>query len=104
MEIEGWKSEWGELTEGTFRRRLEAEGYSVTRYEYGPGTCFPEHVHYVDKKDAVISGQFLIRAHGREFLLGPGDALPVPAGTVHSAEVIGSQTVISLDGVLPKQR
>jgi mannose-6-phosphate isomerase-like protein (cupin superfamily) len=45
----------------------------------------------------VLRGRFLIRALGREFLLGPGDALPVPAGTIHSAEVIGGETVISLD-------
>jgi quercetin dioxygenase-like cupin family protein len=79
------------------RKKLESEGYSVVRYEYPPGTYFPDHTHSFDKKDAVVRGRFLIRALGTEFTLGPGDAVAVPAGTVHSAEVIGRETVISLD-------
>jgi quercetin dioxygenase-like cupin family protein len=97
IEIEHWDEAWGELNEKNLRRRLESEGYSVSRYDYPPGTYFPDHTHSFDKKDAVLKGRFLIRAEGREFLLGPGDTLPVPAGTVHSAEVIGNETVVSLD-------
>jgi quercetin dioxygenase-like cupin family protein len=96
--IEPWEDRFGDLNEGNARRRLEAEGFSVIRYDYPPGTVFGDHKHPVDKKDAVVSGCLLIRAEGREFFLHPGDALPVPAGTVHSAEVIGNETVISLDG------
>ena len=36
-------------------------------------------------------------ALGKEFILGPGDMLLVPAGTIHTAEVIGNEPVISLD-------
>jgi quercetin dioxygenase-like cupin family protein len=97
MRIEHWDESWGGLSEENMKRRLEAEGYRVIRYDYPPGTRFPDHTHPFDKKDAVLSGQFLIRALGQEFLLGPGDMLEVPAGTLHSAEVIGDQVVISLD-------
>lgn len=97
MEIEHWNTSLGELNEKSMRKRLEEEGYSVSRYDYPPGTYFPDHTHSFDKKDAVLRGQFLIRACGREFLLGPGDVIPVPAGTVHSAEVIGNEAVVSLD-------
>lgn len=97
MEIERWEAAWGELNERNLRRRLEAAGYAVSRYDYPPGTRFPDHTHGYDKKDAVLRGRFLIRAQGREFLLGPGDAIAVPAGTLHSAEVIGNETVVSLD-------
>jgi quercetin dioxygenase-like cupin family protein len=97
MEIEHWKPEWGTLSEAAMRGRLEAEGYSVIRYDYPPGTRFSEHTHTFDKKDAVLSGLFLICAEGREFVLGPGDAVAVPGETIHSAEVIGSDAVISLD-------
>ena len=48
----------GELSEKALRRKLEAHGYSVTRYVYPPGTHFAEHTHGVDKIDAVLSGQF----------------------------------------------
>lgn len=98
MEIERWNNSRGELNEQNFRRQLESQGYSVLRYDYPPGTVFPDHTHSFDKKDAVLRGRFLIRANGRDFILGAGDALPVPARTVHSAEVLGNETVISLDG------
>lgn len=97
MEIEHWDAEWGEMNEANMRQRLRAEGYAVSRYDYPPGTYFPDHMHSFDKRDAVVRGRFLIRALGREFMLGPGDVIAVPAGTVHSAEVIGDETVVSLD-------
>ena len=98
MEIEHWDQNWGEINETNMRRRLESQGFSVSRYDYQPGTFFPDHTHAFDKKDAVITGRLIIRAVGREFSLGPGDALELPAWTVHSAEVASDETVISLDG------
>lgn len=97
MEVEHWDESLGEMNEHTLRRRLESGGYSVSRYAYRPGTHFPDHKHAFDKKDAVVRGRFMIRAEGREFMLGPGDMLEVPAGTIHSAEVVGDETVVSLD-------
>jgi len=97
MEIEHWDETWGPLSESRMRERLEAEGFVVSKYVYPTGTLFDAHTHSVDKKDAVLKGRLQIRAEGRDFLLGPGDAIPVPAGTVHSAEVIGDEAVVSLD-------
>ena len=54
-------------------------------------------VQDIDKKDTVISGQFRMTAAGKEFILGPGDMLLVPANTVHTAEVVGKTPVVSLD-------
>ena len=71
----------------------------VSRYSYAPGTCFPDHVHDVDKIDAVVAGTFRVVLEGKEVLLGPGDAVVVPRGAVHSAEVVGDQSVVSLDAV-----
>jgi len=99
MEIERWNEDWGELSESGMKSRLEAEGFAVSTYIYRPGTFFDDHKHSVDKKDAVLRGRLLIRALGRDFLLGPGDALRVPAGTIHSAEVVGDEAVVSLDAV-----
>jgi quercetin dioxygenase-like cupin family protein len=97
LEVEHWDESLGEMNERALRRRLESAGYSVSRYDYPPGTYFPDHKHAFDKKDAVVRGRFIIRAQGREFMLGPGDTLEVPAGTIHSAEVVGDETVVSLD-------
>ena len=100
MEVEKWDAErWGKLTEENMRKKLERDGYSVTRYAYPSRTIFPDHSHSVDKKDAVLQGKFKIEVEGKVFLLEPGDMLAVPAGTIHNAKVLGTETVISLDAV-----
>jgi quercetin dioxygenase-like cupin family protein len=89
----------GALTEAALRRRLEAEGYSVSRYVYSPGTHFPEHTHGVDKIDAVVSGRFELIVNGERAVLGAGDWIAVPRGVPHTATVVGSEAVVSLDAV-----
>jgi quercetin dioxygenase-like cupin family protein len=81
------------------RGKLERLGYSVTRYVYPPETFFPDHSHGVDKMDAVVSGRFRLIMEGLDVILEAGDMLTVPAGVIHSAEVIGDEPVVSLDGV-----
>ncbi|MBI4852203.1 MAG: cupin domain-containing protein [Acidobacteria bacterium] len=97
INIEHWDSFFGILNEDNMRKKLELEGYSVNIYYYPKGTYFPNHTHSYDKKDGVLKGRFLIKACGKECLLEAGDILTIPANTVHSAEVIGNDTVISLD-------
>lgn len=100
MQVERWDEEReGRLTEMAFRAKLERQGYSVSRYVYPPGTSFPDHTHDVDKIDAVLSGEFLITTADGAVVLRPGDFIHVPHGSVHSAEVVGSETVVSLDAV-----
>lgn len=98
MNVHRWDCDQdGTLTEAGLRRKLQKLGYSVNRYVYPPGTCFPEHTHEVEKVDAVVSGQFRITVGSDSVVLGPGDAVVVPARTAHSAEVVGEATVVSLD-------
>lgn len=98
MTIERWDEERdGPLGEAAMRRKLEARGYSVTRYTYPPGTYFPDHTHGIDKIDGVLSGTFRMTLEGEEVVLGAGDCLAVPRGAVHSAEVLGDEPVVSLD-------
>ncbi len=98
--IEPWdESKWGPLNEDNMRRKLMAAGYSVARYVYPKGTVFSDHIHSVDKKDAVVEGEFLITMGGEEFLLRAGDAIEVPRDAVHSAQVVGDESVVSMDAV-----
>jgi len=100
MEVEHWDTLGdGALTEAAMRRKLEAQGYTVTRYVYSPGTFFPEHSHAVDKIDAVLAGRFRLTMAGRSVILEAGDTLAVPRGVQHSAEVVGHDSVVSLDAV-----
>ena len=96
--VEHWNEETdGKITEQAMQHKLESRGYTVTRYVYPPGTYFPDHTHDVDKIDGVLSGQFMMRMEGETVILEAGDTLEVPHGTIHSAEVIGHEPVISLD-------
>jgi len=98
MKVETWDPPRdGPLTEAAMRRKLEQRGYRVVRYVYPPGTVFDDHTHTIDKMDGVLSGRFRMRMHGTEVILQAGDCLSVPRGTVHSAEVIGDEPVVSLD-------
>jgi quercetin dioxygenase-like cupin family protein len=100
VEVEHWQQEQdGTLTESALRRKLEARGYVVTTYRYPAGTCFAEHSHTVDKIDAVLSGRFRLVMAGAAVILNAGDCVQVPKGVRHSAEVIGEETVVSLDAV-----
>jgi quercetin dioxygenase-like cupin family protein len=89
----------GDFSEVALRRKLEAQGYSVARYNYSPGTVFPDHKHGVDKIDAVVSGTFRLIIGGHVAMLGPGEWVDVPRGVTHNATVIGDEPVVSLDAV-----
>lgn len=98
MQVEHWDPEQdGELTESALRNKLQARGFSVSRYVYPPGTYFPDHDHTVDKIDGVLSGRFRMTMGEQSVVLEAGDCLYVPKGAVHSAEVVGDEAVVSLD-------
>jgi quercetin dioxygenase-like cupin family protein len=92
------------VSEAAMRQRLIAAGYSVSRYQYPPGTCFSAHTHVVRKRDAVLRGQLEISWPGGSVVLGPGDMIEIPAGAMHSAKVVGSEMVLSLDASQSAER
>ncbi|MDH5656048.1 MAG: cupin domain-containing protein [Spirochaetia bacterium] len=99
--IDKWDTEtFGELTEENMRAVMKGRSCYINRYVYSPGTYFPPHTHSVDKIDGVLSGEFKMTMNGKEVILKAGDMLFVPAGEVHSAEVMGNRPVVSLDGII----
>lgn len=104
MAIIHWDPASGPATEETMRRHLEQQGYRCTTYVYPPGTGFPEHVHEVDKIDAVLEGRFRISMDGHDYILGPGDCIHVPRNRPHSAAVIGPDPVVSIDAIRQRDR
>ena len=98
VRLERWEPSDGPLTEKRMMGAMERDGYEVASYAYRAGTEFPVHEHAQDKCDAVLEGIFRVIVGDETYDLGPGDRLYLPAGTRHSAQVIGSETVLSLDG------
>lgn len=100
IKVEHWDdARDGASSETSLRHKLESRGYRVSRYFYPPATRFPPHSHDKDKLDAVLSGRFLISIDGVEVALQAGDCLFIPGRVRHSAEVLGDDVVVSLDGV-----
>lgn len=100
MSLHRWNPDVdGPLSEAALRRRLELDGWRVSRYVYPPGTHFPDHTHAGDKVDAVLAGAFQMSIGGQTVVLRAGDWIDVPEGMVHSATVLGNEPVVSLDAV-----
>ena len=100
LEIMHWNSkEDGALSASSMQKKLEKMGYSVNQYIYPPGTYFPEHNHQMDKIDGVLSGKFKMTMHNQSLVLEAGDMLVVPKGIMHSAAVVGNESVVSLDAI-----
>lgn len=100
MQIEHWHpSDDGPLSEAALRRKIERRGYRVKRYVYSAGVFFPAHEHAEDKIDAVVSGRFRVTMQSQEAILEAGDLVLIPKHVEHTAEVVGDEPVVSLDGI-----
>jgi len=98
VRLERWGAADGPLSEKHMLGLMESEGYEVAVFAYREGTVFPPHEHARDKCDGVVEGVLRVTVAETIYDLKPGDRLYLPAGTVHSAEVVGRKTVVSLDG------
>lgn len=100
MKVQKWNPDTeGPLSEPALIHKLEKLGYYCTCYTYPPGTVFQEHNHEIDKIDAVLSGKFKLSMAGKSVTLEAGDYLLVPKNMIHRAEVIGDESVVSIDAV-----
>ncbi len=81
------------------RHILSSEGYQIFQWGDSPGSGFPVHKHENDQSHWIISGSIEMTVErAGTFILEPGDRDFMPAGTYHSAIVIGDEHVIYLVG------
>ncbi len=84
---------------GTYRTELQRHDLSVpgreviqVRVELDPGTSAPGHRHPGEEIIYVLEGTWEYRIEGKPSVtLGAGDVLFIPAGTVHSAKIVGNE-------------
>jgi quercetin dioxygenase-like cupin family protein len=69
----------------TLRRRLADEGFESFEWHDPPGADYAPHAHDHDESLWIIDGTIVFGVEGRDYALGPGDRLMLPAGTVHTA-------------------
>jgi quercetin dioxygenase-like cupin family protein len=75
------------------RHDLGVPGREVVqvRVELAPGAAFPPHGHPGEEIAYVVEGELEYRLEGRPpVTLEAGEALFIPAGTVHAARNVGS--------------
>jgi quercetin dioxygenase-like cupin family protein len=81
------------------RRRLESEGYRVYEWSDAVGSIYEAHEHANDQIHWVIAGSIELDVEGfGKVVLNAGDRDEMPAGTRHSAAVVGSGPVRYLIG------
>jgi quercetin dioxygenase-like cupin family protein len=98
MRVERWDPRReGPLSEGSLRRKLEADGFSVSRRVLPPGSTI---ILAGDREQisAVAAGLLRITLDGESAILGAGDSVHLSPGAAHQAEVLGSAPVVSLGG------
>ena len=73
------------------RRDLSVPGREVVqvRVDLDPGSGFPSHTHPGEEIIYVIEGTWEYEIGGKAVTANAGDALFVPAGTIHSARNVG---------------
>ena len=75
----------GDPGESALRRRLEEEGFEVHEWRDPADRVYGEHHHDCDEALWVVRGSMVFRVDGRDYPLGPGDRLQLPANLVHRA-------------------
>jgi mannose-6-phosphate isomerase-like protein (cupin superfamily) len=71
--------------EGALRQSLESEGFEVHSWRDPADRVYGDHHHECDESLWMVRGSLVLRVDERDYLLGPGDRLLLPAGLLHSA-------------------
>lgn len=71
------------------REKLESEGYTVFVWQDSPGTQYQNTSHPNDELVVVATGGIVFTIFEQEFALDAGDALTLPANTMHNAQNVG---------------
>ena len=93
---------WRELyapNPAMLRHALTIEGYQVFQWSDEPGKEYGSHKHDEDQSHWVLSGSLELSIEGTgSYALKTGDRDFMPAGTYHSARVVGEEPVMYLVG------
>jgi quercetin dioxygenase-like cupin family protein len=60
-----------------------APNVAIRKFTLAPGGEVPRHTNEVEHEQYVVSGEYVVGLGEAEHTVGPGDALHIPAGTVH---------------------
>jgi quercetin dioxygenase-like cupin family protein len=73
----------------------------VALMHYPGGTIAKPHAHPNEQVQAILKGRARYRVAGEEKVLGPGEAVLIPANTEHAVEILEDLEVINCKDVVP---
>jgi quercetin dioxygenase-like cupin family protein len=60
-----------------------APNLAIRRFVLEPGAEVPKHTNEVEHEQYVLEGEYVVGLEDEEHVVGAGDSLHIPAGTVH---------------------
>lgn len=60
-----------------------APNFALRRFTLAPDARVPKHTNQVEHEQYVLTGEYVVGLDEEEYIVGPGDSLLIPAGTVH---------------------
>lgn len=60
-----------------------APNFAIRRFVLEPGAEVPKHTNAVEHEQYVIEGEYVVGLEDEAYVVSAGDALLIPAGTVH---------------------
>ncbi|WP_144925576.1 cupin domain-containing protein [Halorubrum salsamenti] len=60
-----------------------APNFAIRRFELAAGAAVPRHTNAVEHEQYVLAGEYVVGIGEEEHVVGPGDALLIPAGVEH---------------------
>jgi quercetin dioxygenase-like cupin family protein len=76
-----------------------APNVALRRFTLAPGGSVPEHTNAIEHEQYVLDGEYVVGIDDTEHTVSAGDALHIPAGTVHWYRNESDQTVAFLCAV-----
>jgi quercetin dioxygenase-like cupin family protein len=76
----------------------------IVEYVYKAGAHFPEHRHPEEQVTIVESGEITFSIDGEELALKEGDICHIPPNKFHSAKVLTSREVRTLNVFHPPRK
>jgi len=60
-----------------------APNVALRRFTLAPGGSVPEHTNAIEHEQYVLDGEYVVGINDTEHTVSAGDAVHIPAGTVH---------------------
>ncbi len=82
-------------------RTILGDSIRLHRLDFPAGVKSPHHSHAGEEMFYILSGRFRVVSASKEFDLGPGDVLKIPAYLDHQFEALVDSSLIEVGGPGP---